>query len=486
MPRPKQTLEDKKKSEEKKRERRREYMRNYRQKKKHQNLAVQRSQNQIDKNHSSAVLNSEEIYFSTQIATNNIHSNDHDVNAINNFGETININLNNFSMISQVLSQSTSENNPIIDSSVILEDVDIVENVNDSENFNDIPRPFHENILEIPVHNVPQLPIPTEHVEAHYLGNMDVECHHCGAKHFSSEETSNNKNSFNDCCNHGNIVLPDFNDFPDELRALFEYNHYKSKDFFTRIRVYNNMFAFASFKANMVNFTNRRPGPYCFKILGQLYYKINTALLPTQDKPPRFGQLFIYDSRESLEYRKSFGEDLDEYVLEVIDKIMREHNIFAQSYAMAGEIIKQLDNVQEFTLAFSLKNNVDKNRFNLPRVDEVAAVFSTNDRGVIPDSYVVIRCKDSDELISVSWMDPNVEPWLYPLFYPRGEQGWHENILKIGKNEQNDRNDQDERKNRVTRSEYVKYRIAIRDQFNSFIRGGRLFQQWLVDFCVKI
>jgi len=35
-------------------------------------------------------------------------------------------------------------------------------------------------------------------------------------------------------------------------------------------------------------------------------------------------------------------------------------------------------------------------------------------------------------------------------------------------------------------SQYIKYRMAIRDEFNVFILGRLLFQQWLVDNYVKI
>lgn len=35
---------------------------------------------------------------------------------------------------------------------------------------------------------------------------------------------------------------------------------------------------------------------------------------------------------------------------------------------------------------------------------------------------------------------------------------------------------------RLSRGKYVKFKIAIRDhEFNVFIRGGRLFQQYLAD-----
>ncbi|CAB0038650.1 unnamed protein product [Trichogramma brassicae] len=41
-------------------------------------------------------------------------------------------------------------------------------------------------------------------------------------------------------------------------------------------------------------------------------------------------------------------------------------------------------------------------------------------------------------------MDPNVEPWIYPLFYPTGERGWHRNIMQTNM------------KKRVSRGAYIK------------------------------
>ena len=74
-------------------------------------------------------------------------------------------------------------------------------------------------------------------------------------------------------------------------------------------------------------------------------------------------------------------------------------------------------------LLFSLKPGYDRNRYNSQRVNEVAAVFSTTADGGIPESYVTIRNKDTRQLRSLSSMDPNVEPMVYPLFYPHGSQG---------------------------------------------------------------
>ena len=82
----------------------------------------------------------------------------------------------------------------------------------------------------------------------------------------------------------------------------------------------------------------------------------------------------------------------------------------------------------ELQLLFSLKPRYDRNRYNVQRSNKVAAVFLTTADGVISDSYVTIRNKDTQILQSVNLMDPNVEPMVYPLIFPHGSLGWHKNI----------------------------------------------------------
>ena len=138
------------------------------------------------------------------------------------------------------------------------------------------------------------------------------------------------------------------------------------------------------------------------------------------------------------------------------------------------------DTESKLQLIFSLKPGYDRNRYNLQRTNEVAAVFVTTADGDIPESYVTIRNKATRVLQSVSSMDPNVEPMVYPLFYPRGLQGWQKNIVKINNRTfvVDNYDAQDEQSNRrVTRGSYVKYKIGIRsDIFNAFLLGRRLFQ----------
>lgn len=202
----------------------------------------------------------------------------------------------------------------------------------------------------------------------------------------------------------------------------------------------------------------------------------------TQNENPTYGQLFIVDLNEAIEHRLNQNLNLDLEIIQNLEHIMRECNIFAQSYQMMGEELenqKRIANetgasLPELQLSFTLRPGMDRRRYNAQRTNEVAAIFKITSDGEIPDSYVTIRNKNTKVLQQVSAMTPNVEPWIYPLFYPYGTRGWHHNLMKLNNNK------------RITRGQYIKYRIAIRDEFNVFLLGRRLFQQWFVDSYVKI
>ena len=106
--------------------------------------------------------------------------------------------------------------------------------------------------------------------------------------------------------------------------------------------------------------------------------------------------------------------------------MIRQYNLFAKSYVMTKEEIEHQrellgsDTEPGLQLIFSFKPGIGRNRCNLQRTIEVAATFVTTADGDIPESYVTIRNKATRELQSVSPMDPNVEPMVYPLLYPHG------------------------------------------------------------------
>ena len=109
--------------------------------------------------------------------------------------------------------------------------------------------------------------------------------------------------------------------------------------------------------------------PDYFKLQGQIYYQINKALYPSENMDPCYGHLFVIDPRKAIDFRMQNNSGTDVEILQCLESIMREHNIFARSYMMKQEISHWRDisgntTEPEMELLFTLKSGYDKNRYN--------------------------------------------------------------------------------------------------------------------------
>ena len=95
---------------------------------------------------------------------------------------------------------------------------------------------------------------------------MNKLCIYCDAKHFLCE--MNTEKCFINCCHNGKVLFNNEDLYPEQLKQLMIGNTYKdSKNFMNNIRIYNNLFAFASFGAKFVTFPTA--GPQVFRVCGQ-------------------------------------------------------------------------------------------------------------------------------------------------------------------------------------------------------------------------
>ena len=74
-------------------------------------------------------------------------------------------------------------------------------------------------------------------------------------------------------------------------------------------------------------------------------------------------------------------------------------------------------------------------------------------------------------------MSANLDPMVYPLFFPRGDAGWHN--LSVHNPERATLV-----RNHVTLSQYYNYKLSVIFFFTLY--GKKLFQQYAVDAYVKI
>ena len=128
-----------------------------------------------------------------------------------------------------------------------------------------------------------------------------------------------------------------------------------------------------------------------------------------------------------------------------------------------------------------LEQGADCRRYNLPTVDEVAAIIpGTGEEDVDYNRDIVLRYKHGG-LRHVSHINPLYHPLHYVLLFPKGDQGWHKQIeivqLAHGT----------ARIPHVTQTCYFAFHLHPRPMEPSdLFRGGRLFQQYLVDAWASI
>lgn len=108
---------------------------------------------------------------------------------------------------------------------------------------------------------------------------------------------------YSGCCGKdGKIILPKLNDPPQTLQQLLHGDNDKSKHFRDNIRSYNSMFSFTSIGAKIDTSINKGKSPPIIKMQGQNYHLMG-SLLPADGEPPKFAQLYIYDTENEVTNR---------------------------------------------------------------------------------------------------------------------------------------------------------------------------------------
>ncbi|XP_008245910.1 PREDICTED: uncharacterized protein LOC103344060, partial [Prunus mume] len=168
------------------------------------------------------------------------------------------------------------------------------------------------------------------------LGDKNYKCIYCGALFWFKESVKKanaaNEPLFTLCCQQGKIKLPISKPTPPFLENLLDPSKGpKSLLFRENIRAYNSMFAFTSMGAKVDHSINSGPGPYIFKISGQVHHLMG-SLLPLEGECPKFAQLYIYDTHNETMNRlnavncKERNEKLDEDIVQGLIKMFDESN----------------------------------------------------------------------------------------------------------------------------------------------------------------
>ena len=125
----------------------------------------------------------------------------------------------------------------------------------------------------------------------------------------------------------------------------------------------------------------------------------------------------------------------------------------------------------------------DARRYNLPTVEEIAAVVPGDGSENVSQHRDIILRLQGGGLRRISHLHPSYLCLHYVLFFPQGEKGWHLNIPL------HDVNDCPHHSKKVTQLLWHAYRLHVRppeiEPPNLFM-GGRLLQQFVCDAWASI
>ncbi|KAL6645873.1 hypothetical protein ACP70R_017481 [Stipagrostis hirtigluma subsp. patula] len=274
------------------------------------------------------------------------------------------------------------------------------------------------------------------------------DCKHCGAKRFQYEP-----NGF--CCRSGKIKLA-HTEAPLELQRLYtsadaDAVHFRDK--FAHGQIYHNVFSFGR----------------------------------SQDGPKHL-ELYFYDDDPSLQHRFRHSPNLDRDVIRRLVEILKD-NPYSQTFRSLGGV----EDLEEYRIELNTDMRLDQQRYNVPISSEVAAIWvEGNELHRYFDRSIVLFGNDNKRY-SIQPYYGCYDPLSYPLFFPRGEIGWHPEIPKDGVSLAEIRRPRQKGQQGtntrlcVSVRDYYCYKFQIRRGiFNTMLYGKRLFQQYVVDMYIKV
>ena len=313
------------------------------------------------------------------------------------------------------------------------------------------------------------------------FGRMNVTCPFCGALHWNEEKVSTSSSlhpQFSTCCQKGSVSLPLLPDPPPFLRGLFEGDDRTSIAFRNNIRQYNMSLAFTSLGVKEDRMVNLRGG-WVFRISGELCHQIG-SLQPDEGVAPMYAQLYIYDSQQALLQRMYRNENLQESTMSSLQTMLSLHHRYSNDFLHAYEVLRSYPDAPNAEVRLRVMPGQSR-AYNSPSSDEVAVILPGD--GTAADRRdIVLYCRSSDDrrLAQIDDGHPAYSPLHYVLLFPYGTNGWHRDLYHCAP--PNTTHPSNWNPPRISQTEFSAFRLHTREkEYPTLHRGGRLFQQYIVD-----
>jgi hypothetical protein len=259
---------------------------------------------------------------------------------------------------------------------------------------------------------------------------------------------------------------------PEPLYDLYTAITSEAREFRHNIWHYNRALSFTSLGVTEDWSVNQHSaGPPVFRIQGDLYHRIGN-LLPSEGQNPTYAQIYIYEPRESIEYRIHNNPDLNRTTLSSLQNILTQYNPYVQIFYNAGEILAQYPATSDISIRLQVIDGSDRRTHNLPATEEVAVILPNS--SVPTDHRDILLRRRSGPLHHIDERHPAYSPLQYPLLFPFGDHGWHDELYMY--------NPQSTNPHSLSQTRYAAYRLhSRRNEFSTILHSNRLLQRYIVD-----
>ncbi|KAL8146254.1 hypothetical protein AgCh_004124 [Apium graveolens] len=213
------------------------------------------------------------------------------------------------------------------------------------------------------------------------LGSPTECCAKCHAVMWKEEMVNKNVKhglpKFNICCSQGQIKLAPNPPTPAYLMQLYS-DRRKCERFRRNIRVYNAMFQFTSMGGKVDNSINHGRAPYVYRLNGQNHHIFGT-LIPDEGEPPKFYQLYIYNTEHEVENMMRWvkvgdNQELDTEVIQGLIEMLDETNQLVKKFRYAHDQFEEQP-VHDLRIKIKISHSESGRENHIGPSDEVDVVL---------------------------------------------------------------------------------------------------------------
>ena len=224
------------------------------------------------------------------------------------------------------------------------------------------------------------------------------------------------------------------------------------------------MFSFTSTGGKVDYSINRGRALYVYRLNGQNHHVFGT-LIPDDGKDPKFCQLYIYDTEHEVQNRMKWvkvddGEPVDSEIVEGLIRMLDESNQLVRMFRQARDLFKEQP-IRNLRIKMKVCRSESGRENHIGPSNEVDAVLVGDINTTVGERDIIIEKTNIDpdvkEFERIRSVHSSLMALQYPLLFPMGEDGYHDEIPYVDPDNQNKK-----KRKRITMEEYYSYKLQVR------------------------